>query len=134
MKLTREKEQQVIEMYRAGEKAHTIQKELGISGAIMYDVLRKNNVEPRRKGNYHKGGHKKKKAKTRRCPVCKANNNPANARYCCMCGADIRNEADIVLEKLDKAMTVCIKLLPTDSTEAVLDAMRQAKKLIEREA
>lgn len=134
MKLSKETERLIVELYQEGEKAQEIQKALGISGSVMYDVLRKNNVEPRRKGNYSKGGYQKKRGKTKRCPVCKATNNPANAKFCCMCGADIRSETDIVLEKLDKAMTACIKLLPTNATEEVLDAMRQAKLQIERAA
>lgn len=134
MILAKETEQAIVEKYVAGEKAQQIQIDLGVSGATMYDVLRKNNVEPRRKGNYPKGGYQKKKAKTRRCPHCKANNNPAGAKFCCMCGADIRSEADIVLEKLDKAMTICIRFLPTNLTEEVVDAMRQAKQQIERGA
>lgn len=135
MELTREVEQLIVELYKEGEKAQSIQKELSITGSVMYGVLKKYGIELRRPAaSLAKQNSKvsKKKGKTRRCPVCKANSNPANARFCCMCGADIRSEADIVSDKLDKAMTVCIKLLPANATEQVLDAMRQAKLLIEK--
>jgi uncharacterized paraquat-inducible protein A len=137
MKLSKETEQLIVELYQEGEKAHEIQKALGIAGNVMYGVLRKHGVELRRPAASEARQNSKasrKGAKTKRCPVCKASNNPANAKFCCMCGADIRSETDIVLEKLDKAMTTCIKLLPANATDEVLDAMRQAKLQIERAA
>lgn len=135
MSLTKEKEQQIVEMYQSGVKAQQIERELSVTGYVMYGVLRDHGIELRRpkiSETRQNGGGSRKKAKTKRCPVCKANNNPVGAKFCCMCGTDIRSDADIVSEKLDKAMKLCIQLLPVTATEEVVDAMRQAKQLIER--
>ena len=122
-------EEKAITMYTGGASTKEVRETLNISNGQLYYVLNKNGIELRQPKKA-----KNKKAKTKRCPNCKANNNPADAKFCCMCGSDIRNEADICIANLDKAMTLCIQLLPTNSTEEVLNAMRQARRMIERGA
>lgn len=123
-------EEQAIAMYTAGVKNKRILEELNISNGQLYNVLKKNGIELR--APQKAKGKNGNKDKTKKCPICKAHNNPLNAKFCCMCGADIRSETDILTEKLDKAMTTCIRLLPTNATEDVIDAMRQASAFIKR--
>lgn len=114
-------EEQAITMYVSGVSPKEIREKLNISNGSLYNVLQKNGIELRRPQ-----GSKDTKSKTKKCPICKAHNNPLNAKFCCMCGADIRSEIDIVIQKLDKSMTTCIKLLPTNAQADVIDAMQRA--------
>jgi predicted transcriptional regulator len=126
-------ESRLIELYESGMKASDIGNELGISRSQVYNYLRKHDVTWRypSKAVPRTNTYVKKTKKTKKCPVCKAVNNPKEAKFCCMCGADIRNKADIILEKLNKSYSICCDLLPASSNQEVRDTLMEAIKYIE---
>lgn len=66
-------------------------------------------------------GSRKLKSKT--CPNCRRKIEVKGAKFCCFCGSDIREEKDIVIEKL-QSLCGRIVLLPADmrdETQAIIN-------------
>ena len=120
-------EDEAIAKYTSGEKTTVIKKELNISDSQLYNCLRKNNISLR--GGRNTEGRAEKTFK--RCPVCKTKANPAKARFCCMCGADIRSSKEICIERLSVALGN-VAFLPDgvrdETVEIIREAMNELKK------
>ena len=67
----------------------------------------------------------------KRCPICKAVNNPKEAKFCCMCGADIRSKSDLLIEGLNKALKNCCTYLPANCNEEVRNTILDAIDYVE---
>lgn len=126
-----ERDSKIIELYGEGKKAGEIAKEIGICNQTVFNVLTRYGLYEAKKINKTPSSKPKTKQKAKRCPVCKAVNNPKEAKFCCMCGADIRNKADIIIEKLNKSYSICCDLLPASSNQEVRDTLMEAIKYIE---
>lgn len=132
MAMTRDEERdcRIVELILQGLSTKEVAEQIGVSRQTVVNVCHHYGIDlPKRS---KKSPEKKTKhAATKKCPICKAHNNPLNTKFCCMCGADIRSEADILIEKLNKSMDICCSLLPVNSTEPVRDSILQAIKYIE---
>ena len=126
-----ERDSKVIELRGEGKSSIEIAKEVGICGQTVLNILERYGLHEPKKLNGTSSGKPKSKTKTKRCPVCKAVNNPKKAKFCCMCGSDIRNKADILLEDLNKSFKVCCDLLPSSVNETVRDTLMETIKYIE---
>lgn len=116
---------EAVEMYKQGIKAKEIADTYGFNVQTLYNNLDKAGVSrqhPKKSSGIVKtintGGVKK-------CPKCGYRNNPKKAKFCCMCGADIRNNIDILIEKLQTALSnTCY--LPDSVQRETADTIREA--------
>jgi hypothetical protein len=125
-----ERDSKIIELRGEGKSSAVIAKEVGVCQQTVLNVLTRYGLHEPKKLNAS-SNKPKAKQKTKKCPVCKAVNNPKEAKFCCMCGADIRNKADIIIEKLNKSYSICCDLLPASSNQEVRDTLMEAIKYIE---
>ena len=125
-----ERDCRIVELILQELSTKEVAEKIGVSRQTVVNVCHHYGIDlPKRS---KKSPEKKTKHQaTKKCPVCKARNNPSIAKFCCMCGADIRSEADILIENLNKSMDICCSLLPVNSTELVRDAILGAIKYIE---
>ncbi len=123
-----ERDSKIIELRGEGKTSTEIAKEVGVCGQTVMNVLTRYGLHEPKKLNKTS---KPSKQKTKRCPTCKATNNPKEAKFCCMCGSDIRSEADILLERLNKAYKACCDLIPGSINEEVRNTILDATKFIE---
>ena len=101
----------ICECYRKGEKPIEISKSLGIHSTTVYRVLERNGLYTPRKTNPRKNNPKNIK-----CPKCKCQiTYILGAKFCYKCGADIRDEGDILIEKLS---SICSTAATFPSSEA----------------
>ena len=83
----------ICECYRKGEKPMEISRSLGISSNNIYKVLERNGLYSSKKAKHA--------PKNIKCPKCKCQiNYILGAKFCYKCGGDIRDEGDILIEKL----------------------------------
>jgi hypothetical protein len=123
-----ERDSKIIELYGKGKNGLEISKEVGVCNQTVYNVLARYGLhEAKKRKKRNTAGN----VNYKKCPVCKASNNPKEAKFCCMCGADIRCEADILVEELNESLKICCSLLPGKANEEVRDALLKAVKYIE---
>ena len=125
-----ERDSKIIELRGEGRSSPVIAKEVGVCHQTVMRVLERYGLHEPKKRNLS-SGKSKTKQKTKRCHVCKAVNNPKEAKFCCMCGADIRNKVDILIDRLNKAYKICCDLLPGSANQEVRDTLMEAIKYIE---
>ena len=69
-------------------------------------------AEPRRKSYGKRRGNNA----ARICPKCRKVIEVKGAKFCCFCGADIRTEKELLIERVDKAFRV-IQFLPASARD-----------------
>lgn len=124
-----ERDSKVIELFGKDMKASEIAKEVGICKQTVFNILERYGLHTPKKHN--KARTNKVKQNNKKCPACKAVNNPKEAKFCCMCGADIRSKVDILIADLNAANKACCSHLPFNVNEKVRDAILEAIKYIE---
>lgn len=106
-KITPEVELEIVEKYRAGENSQTIRDAYHLDGDRMYNILAKHGIEPRRP-----------RRKKRHCD-CGAV-MPSEAKFCYMCGKNLKTDEEIIIDNLLSARTTCLKYVP-DAQRTVAD-------------
>lgn len=121
--------ERIVQAYQQGKKITEIVAEFGVNRTRIYNALKNAGIELRAP---KKGEHRSKSAEKsyKVCPHCKTKVNPKRAKFCCMCGADIRSEAGIILPKLENALMACSNFLPANTVGEVTEAIRAAMAYI----
>lgn len=122
-----ENEKIIIDKYLNGAKAEALKSEYSLSSSSLYWILKKNEI-PLRSPNKAKNKSRAEVVLVK-CPHCKTNKNPVGARFCCMCGKDIRTEKQICVEHLSKALSNCL-MLPESMRDETSEAIREAMKIL----
>ena len=95
-----ERDSKIIELRGEGKTAKAIADEVGVCPQTVFNVLTKYGLHEPKKNTKKSTSVKTKQIKHKKCPVCKAVNNPKEAKFCCMCGSDIRNKSDNSVEEV----------------------------------
>lgn len=107
----------ICECYRKGEKPMEISKSLGVHSTTIYRVLTRNGLYTPRKNN----------PKSIKCPKCKCQiNYILGAKFCYKCGADIRDEGDILIDKLSSVCSTAA-LFPSSEADKAIAYIRKHK-------
>lgn len=115
----------IIESAKADKKPTAIAKDLEIPSSTVYNILE-------RYGLYEKKSGVRKPTKNKvKCPNCKAVGHLPGARFCYKCGADIRDEGDILVERLSNMWEV-ISMVPSEKTDEVIKVINDVKDYIRR--
>ena len=92
----RETVELIVECAKKGDKGTKIAKDLGLDSSSVYRILHREGIlESKRKTDHSKD------PKTKKCPACRNTINYIyGMKFCYKCGADIRDEGDILIERL----------------------------------
>lgn len=113
--LSQEERQAIFEAYNDRSKSVAkIAKEYGISRTSLVRCVFEMGAKPRREKACKK--NKEKIGKT--CPKCHKTIDVKGALYCCFCGADIRSEKELLIERINNAMRKTM-LLPEGARDEV---------------
>lgn len=97
----------------------------GIPRAQIAKIAVEAGAEPRRAKAWGKRiGHKR-----RICPKCHEVININGARFCYVCGTDVRSETDILTERLEKVISY-VRYLPENLRDEVRDTILAAINVI----
>ena len=107
-KLTESQRQEIVNKYAEGVPTKEIADAYGVDQSYVSALANK--------GGYRRSGKYINRGKT--CPNCKAKNPPI-AKYCMFCGGDVRDEKQILIEKVE-ALRVMTVFLP-DSARSEAD-------------
>lgn len=116
-KLTKAQRQEIVDMYAEGMPTKEIAEAYGIDQSYVSHLA--NKMGYHRTREYLKESTAAKTGGSgKKCPHCKAK-NPLMAKFCMFCGGDVRDERQILIERVEalRAMTV---LLP-DSVQGEAD-------------
>lgn len=97
MKTNEEKNLAIYEAYVNGEKVKDIAERFGVAATYVSKKAKQMGATPRNKPRTKAGKH---------CPKCRKQIDVKGAKYCCFCGADIRSEQEILIERIYKALEV----------------------------
>ena len=111
VKLTIEQKKAICEEYKDHSiNVNEIAERYGLSRGEVAHIAVELGAEPRRAKVYG-GSRKKRTATVRACPKCRKIINVKGAKFCCFCGEDIRNNKELLIERVSKAMAT-IKFIP----------------------
>jgi tRNA(Ile2) C34 agmatinyltransferase TiaS len=103
--LTIEQKKAIYEDYKDRSKTvEEIAKKYGIGNtAVSHIAVGEMGAEPRMPKRY---GMKVKRysATARACPKCRKSIDVKGAKFCCFCGADIRTNKELLIERIENAM------------------------------
>lgn len=126
-----QKVQQICDEYADRNiKTHDICERHGIATSALVRLIIEQGLQPRRptrvgeKRNHRKGG--------RKCPKCHRLIEVKGARYCPFCAADIRSEAELLIEKQEKLMTLA-QLLPHNVRDELQTVVLQTVAYLRKE-
>lgn len=94
-KYSEEFKQAVIDRYVAGEEASELGKEFGIHNQTIFNWIADAGVE------LHSNRKSNKKSKQRVCHKCGNTEHNGKAMYCCMCGARLKSDADLLIDEIE---------------------------------
>ena len=119
--MTEEKVNAIVSDYKNPEiKVQDIYKKYSLNGTTLGKILRENNVSNRCP---NKTGSRAKTIK-KRCSKCHRTIELKGARFCPYCGADIRSEKDLTIEKANKLFSMCC-FLPESQRDEAQNTIRQ---------
>lgn len=125
--ITREIELEIVTRYQNGEKVKDIKADLGITDPKQfYNVLSKNGVPLKQPQKAHKQAKVRSGSKIKKCPNCKAIIKVSGARFCYICGADIRSNKEKVAEKLGYILQIISPILPASNSKEITETIRAA--------
>ncbi|MBQ6264929.1 MAG: hypothetical protein IJK60_05710 [Clostridia bacterium] len=116
----------ICDMAKGGDTPRLIAQELNLPTTTVYNILERNGLHERKEGV--KKSSRKSKVK---CPKCKALGHLPGARFCYKCGADIRDEGDILIERLSNIWEV-INMVPSEKTDEVIKVINDVNDYIRR--
>lgn len=118
---------ELLERYKNGEKMAALTKEYGFDASTMYKRADNCGI-PRQHPKMSRGRNKFIK-----CTKCGNDKNIRGAKFCFNCGADIRDNILILIDKLQDALANT-KFLPDgireDVSETIREAMAEFKKRV----
>lgn len=102
MELTEEQKTAICEQYKDKSFSVTeIAERYGIMRGEVAHIAVERGAEPRCKNKYGtKYNIKQSNAKT--CPKCHKSIDIKGAKFCCYCGSDIRSNAELLIERMEK--------------------------------
>lgn len=110
-KLTLEQKKALCEEYKDHSiNVNEIAERYGISRSRVSNIVVKMGEQLRRPKL------KKRGATVRTCPKCRKAIDVKGAKFCCFCGADIRSNKELLIERITNAMRKTI-LLPEDARD-----------------
>ena len=119
--------EKAVEAYAKGEMSVTaICSTFDISNGTLCNEIKKCNIPQRKPG-------KRMRSKFIKCTKCGNDKNIRGAKFCFNCGADIRDNILILIDKLQDALANT-KFLPDgireDVSETIREAMAEFKKVV----
>lgn len=120
-----EKIQAILEAYRdRSKKTDDICKEFNLSTGMLARILHAEN-EPMRCPNKSKPHNTK--TKTKKCPKCYKKIEVKGARFCPYCGADVRNENEVLAERVGRMLSYH-SFMPSNIRDEYIEVLNQVIK------
>ena len=113
---TLEQKKAICEEYKdRSNNVEDIATRYGVGRGTVARIAVEMGAEPRRTKMY--GREFKKQGKTgRTCPKCRKTIDVKGALYCCFCGADIRSNKELLIERINVSMRKTV-FLPEDARD-----------------
>jgi hypothetical protein len=110
--LTIEQKKAICEEYKdRSNKVEEIAKRYGIYRHTVVNIAVEMGAEQRRP-------RKKQDAAVKTCPKCRKTIDIKGAYFCCFCGADIRSNKELLIDRINTSMRK-IKFLPEDMRDEI---------------
>ena len=110
-------------------KVKDIERKYHIDTVSMGKILKENGI-PYRRPNM--AGKRNSQGGAKRCPKCHKHIQIKGAKFCCFCGADIRSQGELLIEKQTAILSV-IELIPQNSRDEVRDTVLETIAYLEKE-
>ena len=125
--MTEEIKKAILEDYKNRNiKVHDIYKKYKINRRTLNNMLDETET-PHRCPN--KVGSRDKKIKA--CPNCHRKTDIKGAKFCCFCGADIRDERDLAIEKIQR-LYQSLMLLPASSRDEAQQIIKDIENYLRK--
>lgn len=128
--LTQEQKQAICEDYKdRSNKVSELAKKYGVCTATIARIAVEMEAEPRVAKLY--GKRKRYSPTARICPKCHKAIEVKGARFCCFCGADIRNNKERLIERIERAMPNIMHLpinMRDDMQQLFIDTINELKE------
>lgn len=131
LNLPQETIQAILEYYR--DKSLTtkqVYEKHGISSGTLTNIIRANG-EPMRNPNSTKR-HRRKNGNSKTCPHCKKKVDLKGAKYCPYCAADLRDEKELLADKLYKLLGYN-SFLPENVRDEYVEVVNKTIKILNEE-
>lgn len=120
MTFTEQEKQEIKRLYEAGQKTLAeISRQFNTSDFTIRKVAKEMGCAQR----------KPRKRRLKCCQKCGKKAAVHNARYCWNCGADMRSEGDILIEKISK-ISSRVMLVPENARDDFLSVLQGCKEYI----
>lgn len=117
--MTEETKREILRDYENKEiSVAEIAGKFHISRSAVAKIAVEMGGQPRREKAFGKRHGEKRKV----CPKCKRTVEVKGARFCCYCGADIRNNIDILIERNERLLKIS-GLLPQNERDEFRDVL-----------
>lgn len=107
-KLTEDQKLQLLKDYNDGVRVSAIADALGITKSSVSRIAQAMGASARKT--------KKVRDIYKICPKCHKHIEVKGAKFCCFCGADIRSNKELLVERITSSMTK-LKYLPDDARD-----------------
>lgn len=127
--MTEQTKREICELYAdKSVKAGDIAKMYKIGGGDLVRIITEQGLQPRRPSRIVK----RTKDENKKCPQCKKRVDLKGARFCPYCGADIRSEREIVIERLESLFGL-FALLPANVCDKAQQTILQTVEYLKKE-
>lgn len=120
--MTPETKEQVIQDYLSGMPIKEIGAKYHIDVSVPGKLARKAGFPGRQRTEA--------KVSAKACPKCRKEIDVKGARFCPFCGADIRTEAEMLVEKLEKSKEL-YRFLPASHRDEFVQTINEAIKTLQ---
>ena len=119
-KLTEETKREISRLYANKENTVIeIANKYNINKSEVAQIAIEMGGQPRRSKAF---GKRKNGGKVKICPKCKKATDVKGARFCCYCGADIRSNIDILIERNEQLIKT-LSQFPVNEREEIRDVI-----------
>lgn len=119
----------IAEDYRNGKPIKTISQEFDTDAHMILKCVDEFGV-PRRRKEY--ASTPRKRGAKKKCPRCRKTVDIKGARWCPFCGSDIRSEAEILDEKLNKLWSI-ISSFPSSTADEAREIIKELSAYLKKE-
>ena len=128
-RLTEDTKREICAEYR-NRNIHVadIRARYKLSSTQLKTIIDEAGIEPRNKGLW--GSQRNGSNSPKICPKCKKTVDNKNARFCWNCGADVRSERQILIEKIDKICTF-VEHIPHMCRDEYITTLNEVRKELE---